>query len=325
MDISGWRLHDAVEYQFQSGTVIGPGQYLVVANDAQQLAAKYPGIAIVGDFDQELSNHDDWIRLIDADENPADEVHYYESGRWAEYADGAGSSLELRNPHADNTKAEAWAASDESGKSPWQTYTFRELSLRDTTNTRALFNELIFGIVEAGEVLIDDIEVIEDPDGTAVKLIQNGTFQGDTLGNSPAKWRIIGTHSGTVVADPADPANKVLHVIANGPQQHIHDHAETTFIGNRPIKDGTQYEFTFRAKWLGGNSQLNTRLFFGRAGHMTLLALPPTSGTPGAQNSTFQANIGPTYSDFGHWPIVPAVDQQATVSAGWTTRTESAR
>ena len=37
--------------------------------------------------------------------NIADEVQYYEDGRWPEPADGGGRSLELRNPLADNSKA----------------------------------------------------------------------------------------------------------------------------------------------------------------------------------------------------------------------------
>ena len=45
------------------------------------------------------------------------------------------------------------------------------------------YNELVLGLLDDGEVLIDDIRVVENP-GTAEarQLIQNGDFQSDALG-----------------------------------------------------------------------------------------------------------------------------------------------
>ncbi len=106
VDLGGWSLDDAIAYQFDAGTLLEPGDYLVVANDSVALAAKYPAISIVGDFSGRLSNRDERIQLKDSHNNPADEVHYFEAGRWSGYADGGGSSLELRNPNADNSIAE---------------------------------------------------------------------------------------------------------------------------------------------------------------------------------------------------------------------------
>ena len=44
----------------------------------------------------------------------------------------------------------------------------------------------VLGLLDAGELLLDDVTVTELP-GTAQarQLIQNGTFQGDTVGASP--------------------------------------------------------------------------------------------------------------------------------------------
>ena len=314
VDLSGWKIEDAVTFEFDAGTTIAPGEYLVISNDAEVLAAKYPAINIAGQFSGTLSNHDERILLVDAAKNPADEVHYFESGKWPELADGGGSSLELRDPDADNANAAAWSASDESGKSEWQTFTFRKLSETDILERDAQFNELIFGLLAGGEFLIDDIQVIQDPDGDAKSMIQNGTFEDDAIGEEADKWRIIGTHVGTVVADPDDPNNKVLHVSVSGAHQYTHDYAETTFVDNTDIVDDEIYEFSFRAKWLAGNSQLNTRLFFTRASHTTLFEVPENLGTPGTANSTAQSNVGPTYVDFGHQPILPTDSQDVTVS-----------
>ena len=44
-------------------------------------------------------------------------------------ADGGGSSLELRDPRADNARAEAWAASREDIQSEWRSYSYRGVAL----------------------------------------------------------------------------------------------------------------------------------------------------------------------------------------------------
>ncbi|MBN2474881.1 MAG: lamin tail domain-containing protein [Pirellulales bacterium] len=313
VDLGGWKFEDAVEYEFEPGTSLAPGEYLVVARDAGALRAKHPTIEIVGEFSGTLSNNNDRILLIDDAKNPADEVHYYEGGRWPLYADGGGSTLELRDPDADNSQAEAWAASNERDKSTWTTYTYDKVS-REPMGISALYNEFICGLLDSGEILIDDVSVIRNPGGSGVEMMQNGSFEGDAIGTSPSHWRIIGNHSGIVDTDPLDDTNKVLHLTADGPQWFVHDHAETTFVGNTPISDGTEYRISFRAKWVAGNSQLNTRLYFTRAGSTTNISVPPKLGTPGAQNSTYVANVGPTYSDFGHTPVLPSAGQPVTVS-----------
>jgi hypothetical protein len=131
VDITGWRLEQGVEFVFPEGTVLEPGGYLVVADDADALGAKYPEIKVSGSYRRALSNRGERIVLSDSAGNPADEVHYYDSGRWPVFADGGGSSLELRDGAADNRRPEAWAASDESGKSVWQTYTYRGVAEND--------------------------------------------------------------------------------------------------------------------------------------------------------------------------------------------------
>ena len=45
------------------------------------------------------------------------------------------------------------------------------------------------GLLDAGEVLIDDVSVIEDPAGAARQLIQNGSFD-----SGLNQWRVIGNH-----------------------------------------------------------------------------------------------------------------------------------
>ncbi|MEX2188868.1 MAG: lamin tail domain-containing protein [Pirellulales bacterium] len=313
--LTGWKLRGGIDYNFAPGTTIPAGQYLVVAKDRVSLAAKYPGIVIVGDFSGSLSNHDDVVRLEAPDDNPADEVHYFEgNGEWPSLADGNGSTLELRDPDADNAQAGAWAASTPAD-GQWQTITYRGVAQNPPgSNDPTNWYEFALGLLDSGEVLIDDVSVLEDPSGTRIQRVLNGDFS-----NGVSNWRLLGNHGlhglSAVIPEPGNPANNVLKVVATGTTEHMGNHVVTTFAGSAPIVNGREYEISLRAKWLGGSPQLHTRLYFNRLAKTTILPTPTTAGTPGQANSQRVANIGPTYSGFQHAPAVPQAGQPIAVSA----------
>ena len=309
VDLTGWEIRDAVRFSFAEGTMIGPGEYLVIARDPVALGEKFPDIDIVGPFDGALGNSEDRILLVDGNANPADEVKYYESGQWDETADGGGSSLELRDPFADNSIGTAWAASDESSNSDWNSYTASKVSDEPLT-VGTTFDEFIIGMLDSSEVLLDNISLRQ---GNS-EVISGGDFEDTPIGSVPSRWRFLGNHRGTVIADPDDPSNRVLHLNAIGAQQHVHDHMEVDFAGGLRIQDGQTYTVSFDAKWMSGSRQLNSRLYFSRASNTIILDAPQSNGTPGAQNSQFVDNIGPTYTNFGHAPIMPDANQPVTVS-----------
>lgn len=309
VDLTGWELGGGIGYTFSPGQTIPAGGYLVVADDIVALRMSYPSIPMVGNYSGRLSGRSERIVLRDAAGNPADEVRYYSGGHWPEYADGGGSSLELRNPDADNSKAEAWAASDETGKSTWQTYSYTMIgSIPAGSGQPTQWNDFIMGLQSGGECLIDDITVTETNTGNA--MIDNGDFE-----NGIAGWRVLGTHNrSTVIVDPSNPGNHVMRIVATGPQEHMHNHIERTYLAGRSLVPANSYRITFRARWLAGNNLLNTRLYFNRVGRTTALPTPQLNGTPGAQNSQFAANIGPTFSDFRHQPVIPSPGTPVTVS-----------
>ena len=309
VDLTGWRLDEGIDFRFAAGTKIEPGGFLVVAKDPAALLARFPGIAVVGPFTNGLSHRGERLALKDAADNPADVVRYFDGGRWPGGADGAGSSLELRDPRADNSVGEAWAASDERPRSPWRSYSYRGVAAASPVGPDGQWKEFVMGMLASGEVLLDDISVIESPGGAPVQLIQNGTFETGTN-----KWRIIGNHSGEVIDDPDQPGNKVLRFVAFGGTDHMSNHGETTFANSRDVVNGREYEISFRAKWISGSRQFLTRLYFNRLPRTTLLEAPALHGTPGARNSAFVANLGPTYTEFRHAPAVPAPFAPVTVS-----------
>ncbi|MDB6131918.1 MAG: hypothetical protein JWM59_161 [Verrucomicrobiales bacterium] len=299
IDLGGWRLRGGADYDFPAGTMLAAGGYLVV--DSTQ-------------FSGSLSNQSGSVRLRDALGATVDEVNYFDGGRWPSAADGGGSTLELRDPASDNRVAESWAASDETRKSEWQTVTYRSTGAEPPgSNNPSIWREFLFGMLDEGEALIDDVSVIEDPDGAKMQLIQNGTFEGDTVDKGAAKWRLLGTHKLSHVV--ATENGKALHLIATAEMEHSYNCASTTLLNNRAISSAKTYEISYRAKWLSGSPQLNSRLYLNRAARTTILAQPAAAGTPGAPNSTRTDNAGPAFQNLRHSPLVPAASQTVRVSA----------
>ncbi|MDB6156142.1 MAG: exported protein of unknown function, partial [Chthoniobacteraceae bacterium] len=88
VDLSGWTLDDAIHYTFPPNSILAPNGFVVV-NQTQ--------------FSGTLANSGDSIKLRDPAGVLVDKVRYRDGGRWAEYADGGGASLELLDANADNT------------------------------------------------------------------------------------------------------------------------------------------------------------------------------------------------------------------------------
>lgn len=318
VDLSAWKLSGGIGYDFPLATSIPSGGFLVVAKDAPSLAAKHPAATIVGNFSNRLGNGGDLIVLEDAVGNPVDEVIYHDSGHWHKSADGGGSSLELRNPEADNRDASSWASSNETARSSWLTYTYEGIAQDDGIGNN-VYHEFLLGLLQAGELLLDDVSVIEDPGGTNIQFIQNGSFERDALGAVPDKWRCLGTHGShrntVVIDDPDQPGNQCVHVIATGSTEDKHNKLETTYANSERVVSGRSYRISFRAKWLSGSNQVNTRLYFNYLQKTHLLTVPDVWGTPGAPNSVLVANAGPTIIGFQHDPAVPDHNQAVVVFA----------
>ena len=310
VDLSSWELDGGIEFEFAPGTTLAAGDYLVIANDQAALAAKYPNINIaVGEFTGKLGNSSDLIRLVDGTGNLADEVRYFDDGQFDARADGGGSSLELRDPNADNSNGQAWSVSDSDDDSQWQTVTYTGQTTPHN-GTAQIWNEFVFGLLDDGEILIDDISVIFDPGGANVELIQNGDFD-----NGLSTWRAGGNHRyATIVADPDDASNQVLQLRTTGSAEHILNHVETTFVNNTRILIGQTYQISYRAKWVSGSNQLNTRLYFNNLPHTERLARPKTTGTPGAVNFSAESNIGPTYENLQQSVVTPSSGQSVNIS-----------
>lgn len=318
VDLSNWSLNDAVQFTFPAGTTMAPGEFVVIAASEEAVSRHHPQIRIVGEYAGQLSDRNERIQLLDQRANVVDEVHYFDGGRWPEFADGGGSSLELRDPFADNRFGEAWQVSDESARTRWHHVSYTMTVEPIVFDPPINFHEFVMGLIGPGEVLIDNIQVIEEPEVDAVPLIQNGTFENDTIGAHADKWRLVGTHQQSeVIADPDNPDNQVLRLVAEARMNYLSNHAETTLANGARVVNGRTYQISYDAKWVAGTPQLHTELYYKDAARTTILPQPDTAGTPGRPNSNWQdnrVNIGPTFDQLGHAPLIPNSTDTVTVS-----------
>ena len=312
VDLSGWDFGEGINYTFPEGTKLTANSYLVISNTPSTLARQYPNITILGPFDGNLSRRSETITLRDQYNNPSDTLRYFDGGAWPSKADAGGSTMELIDARADNAQPGAWAGSDELSRTSWQTYTFRTTASSSPVGNDNQWREFIFGLLEEGEILLDDLTVTEDPDGSAISMITNGTF------NNLNTWRALGNHRDVEIIPDPDGDGSVLYLKAIGSTEHQHNHVEANLVNNRRVTNGRVYEVSFRARWLSGSHLLHTRLYFNRIPHTFHLERPDLYGTPGTQNSTVVSNAGPTSSDLYHFPVVPAPGESVTISANVT-------
>ncbi|MCI0744925.1 MAG: lamin tail domain-containing protein [Verrucomicrobia subdivision 3 bacterium] len=321
VNLGGWRFPDGISFRFPSNTVIGAGGYLVVAKNRTNLLARYPNLManptlVVGDYDGNLANDGERIALarpevaINAD-NPqnvvtniiyvvVDEVEYRDGGRWGQWSDGGGSSLELTDPRADNRLAPNWADSDETGKAPWTT--IEHSGVLD--NGAGTPDHLHVIMLEEGECLIDDVEVI--PSGGANR-IANATFETGLSG-----WVARGDHERSSLASVGFNSSRSLHVRASargdiGPNK--------IRVPCSALTVGQTATVRAKARWLRGWPEILFRIRGSYLEATDRMMLPTNLGTPGAPNSRLVANSGPAITEVLHTPVVPAANQAVVVSA----------
>ena len=326
--LDGWAFTDGISYEFDRGTEMPPGSYLVVAKDLDLLEGVYDNLVIgsnlVGPYSGSLNDHSERIRLSYPLENvnretgklevymvTADEVTYYDGGRWPTWADGQGASLELRDPRSNNDTPDAWADSDESGKTTWEQFSFTI----DSSDSRYTHDQVtVFGLMllNRGEVLLDDLDM-------RVNIGRMNRLKNSGFENRELDWRILGNHvrSFVTTAD-SHSGSRSLHLIATG-----HGDPGANRI-NQSIASITASTVTFRgwARWLRGSRFLLLRTTRERApvqpprpAHAFELYMPLNLGTPGLQNTAFVTNRGPDILEVRHVPVLPAASEPIVVTA----------
>lgn len=325
-NLLNWQIA-GIDFAFENAIIIAPSNFVVVAANRTNLIAKHSnltnGVNIVGDFFSlgRLSDRGERIALLNASGVVIDEVTYGDGGRWGQWADGGGSSLELMDPRSDNRLAPNWANSDESAKSSWVlvavtnslalgkarddrgTLTNAQGQLICLTNCDAL--EITLG--GAGECLVDTIEVWQN--GT--NYVTNSTFALGTAG-----WAMFGNHSrsGLWTNGGYDDAY-ALHLRASGRGDTEGNKVRIRLSTTNLLAGGTVAALCARARWLAGNPELRLRLRENWLEAVTNLPVPPNLGTPGLPNSRWRSNAPPAIYEVTHSPAVPAAGQAVLVTA----------
>ena len=321
VNLTGWRLQDAVTYKIPTNTIVPAGGYLVLAKNTAKLRTNHVGLNLtncLGNYSGTLANGGEHIELTMPDDITStntqgqlktniihirvDEVSYGPGGRWGKWAGGGGSSLELRDARTDKRLAPNWADSDESSKSAW--ITVETTGVMD--NGWADANQLHITLLGAGEALVDNIEVI--PAGGA-NLVANGTFDSGAAG-----WVFQGNHNQTSwESGEGFGGNGSMHLRATGRGDSGSNRTRTQLPYT--LSSGTVVTLRAKVRWLKGNPNILLRLRGNWLEAPGYILTARNLGTPGTANSRAVPNAGPAITDVRHDPPLPTANQPVLISA----------
>ena len=302
VNVGGWKLDNAVHFTIPPNTMIPPGGYLVLGANSAFLNSAYSGLAAIGNWSGSLGNNGDLLRLEDANGNLVNQVDYHFGGEWPEQAAGNGSSLELVNPGADNTLGGAWADSDESTKSSWQSFTIPGGIFRNVTYG-GNDTEIRLWLPGEGHLILRNL--VLRPTAGSGNLFVNGAVT--TLANDNISgWQSRGTHWGGYHDAEG------VHLVADGSGDGKVNHMEKDAPGMTANLD---YTMTFDARWVSGMPRLIAHSWDMSWGGTVLVPIPLNLGTPGTANSRLLANAPPQVTAGLHSPSVPIVGQTVTVTS----------
>ena len=186
-DLSSWAFDRGVRFTFPAGSRLGPGEYLLVAQDPEALTGRFALEAerVLGPFeaDSKLSNSGERIRLVDAAGELADEVSYEQDEDWPAHADGLGGSLQRVNPLGPSNASGNWRVAPlvepEPVESEWVTLKAEGFHSG---------SRFYFYLLGAGEVLLDAVSLVER-DGDGRDYLTGGEFS-----DGWTEWSAIGNH-----------------------------------------------------------------------------------------------------------------------------------
>ena len=317
-DISGWRFVAGIDYTFPSNTWIPSRGYLVLAKDPAVLrayqGADSPGL-LFGPYRGSLSGRGERLalaapeRIVRGDVvvtawPVVDEVDYETGGRWGQWSDGGGSSLELINARSDHSLPGSWADSDERGKSSWQL--IEQSGVLDmphpSTSSADQVQILLFG---KGEALVDDVRFIS----FGTNRVRNSQFETNSI-----NWSGQGTHKlSSWETNGGFQSQRALRIQASDRGDHVANRVNGRLTG--PVAINTLVTLRAMARWERGNPDILLRVRSGMFEAPGRLKIPSNLGTPGRVNSRYQPNVAPSITEVQHFPILPPTNSAIRVTA----------
>jgi hypothetical protein len=118
LNLSGFYF-EGISYSFPPGTILGPGNFYILARSASAFSVRYPGVTVQGGiYSGKLDDGGEKIRLRSSDGNTIISVEYDDDPPWPLSPDGLGYSLVLAEPFGDPDQPETWRASSQLHGSP---------------------------------------------------------------------------------------------------------------------------------------------------------------------------------------------------------------
>ncbi|HZO85647.1 MAG TPA: lamin tail domain-containing protein, partial [Verrucomicrobiae bacterium] len=271
-DLSGWRL-DGLEFEFPSGAILGPNQFLLVAKDQVTFGSAFTGQSAFYTYAGELDAAAETLSLLKgATGEVIDRVRYESSAPWPPNANGRGSALQVIDINEDNSRVSNW-----SDGLPWRYVTFTGTILGSALPTSRGTNFLIF-LNLPGTVYIDDLVLVR---GSVPEAGENVLANGDFEAPLEATWIPAGNHSGSSRSTEASHSGLAsLKVASTGVGSSI-AHVRQVIPGN---PTNAIYTLSFWFIPSTNAAQLTTRTAPG-SGFIFQTPVMPVVATPGQSNS----------------------------------------
>lgn len=248
VDISGYTFSEGIEYTFENGITLGPGEIIVLSDfdpdDDRSLADRLPAaIQLFAPYYGQLDNSGEEIELRDAAGNKVCDITYGDESPWPVAADGFGYSMVVADP-----TLSTWG----NGSRDW----LASASIGGTPGTLAVTDAMPDKMIRVNEVLSHT----DSDGGDAIELYNEGAAAVDISGwyltddkDDYAKFQIP---DGTVIEpygylslfetyDPTDSENHERFLFGDAFQLSAHGEATFLFATKNGVPSGYIHGFSF--------------------------------------------------------------------------------
>ena len=332
VDLSGWKLENAVQFSFPVGSSIPARGFTVVAHQPDQFKAKFGGQAL-GPWIGKLNNDGERIELRAPDGQLVDRVRYRLGFPWPVVGDTPGYSIELIHPDLDNNDGHNWKASvrgDASNKanrlilrgSQWKYLKGKKEASNprsawrkpDHKETGWLSGSTPIGYGEnfmkktLGDMRNSYTSVYFRKKFTVKDAKQIGALQFAIQYDDGFNAWINGRHVAGANMSTKEPRFNTS--ASSAIEEHSFVEFDLTSPGGYLVEGENVIAIQVHNASIGGSSD-----FFFDA-ELTAVVGPANRGpTPGAQNSIFSAKTLPRLANVEHLPTQPKAGESVTITA----------
>lgn len=149
LDLSDLKFIEGVEFLFPERSFLRPHSVGLIVENIDRFNQRYgdptteyyiPDATIYGQWTGQLSNEGETIRVVNENGDSRLAITYGTNLPWAEEADGAGSSLELRSPELDSADPSSWWSMNPQG-TPGRAFERVEVDVEPSFELQVLFSD----------------------------------------------------------------------------------------------------------------------------------------------------------------------------------------